>query len=518
MELIEVDAAEDRTRVEGGHAVILLRGVIDPPEPVRFQLRPIDDEGLAPEARQLFERQHEPLAVTATEDGIVLSVGPELAGSPFLLPGTAMEIILVDPQVRGEFLWPAITPPVRAKRRNIMTKRAPGDPLAVPARVAPPASIDLLAPGDEPVASSAVSGVASNTPADTFVFSSLTTGAAEAAISAAESMASVPSSPVFQAPEPAAEITVEAPPQPSTSPTPLPSNQSPGRKSIVVTTAVPRKPEVVEPARPAEAKLEPTASAFPPATPAATAQRQVAPAIVPPIVSQTSETIAPDRRPPPNEQPTPVATAQARSEPRKFSPSSVAAATAALLIVGGFVGLRAFDLSVVKRKPVSAAQGLATPTEYASSARSVYEVIAAGPRSPRGTLADTVSAAKALQLAHALLHGPEAERDPQEAIYWLKRYLASTAGTEHARIALTQLGSAYAQPVRGARDLESAKIAWELAGALGDSVAMCFLATIHESGLGVPANASVAASWYIRAAAAGGTCASGAGAFTKDGG
>ncbi len=519
MELIEVDAAEDRTRVEGGHAVILLRGVTDPPENVRFLLRPMDDEGLAAEARHLFERQHEPLAVTVTEDGIVLSVGPELAGSPFLLPGTAMEIILAEPHVRGEFLWPAITPPVRAKRRNIMTKRAPGDPLAVPPRSAPAASPQLPAPVDEPVGSPTASGLASSSPADTFVFSNLTIGAAQAAIAAAESMASVPppllsqAPPPFQAPERAAEITVEPPPQPTAL-----ANQAPGRKSIVVTTAAPRKPEAVQPARPAGTKFEAAAGDVPRATSEPMVQGKSTAAIAP----QPQETSASVRPPPRTEQPTLAATAQtqdqARSVPRTFSAPSVAAATAALLIVGSFAGLRAFDLTVAKRKPTSAAPAIASPVVSASSSRSVYEVIAAGPRSPRGTIADTVSPAKALQLAHALLHGPEVERDPEEAIYWLKRYLASTAGTEHARIALTQLGSAYAEPVRGARDLESARIAWELAGALGDPVAMCFLAAVHERGLGVAANASVAASWYMRAAAAGGTCASGAGPGTKDGG
>jgi TPR repeat protein len=113
-------------------------------------------------------------------------------------------------------------------------------------------------------------------------------------------------------------------------------------------------------------------------------------------------------------------------------------------------------------------------------------------------------------LAHDLLHGPESGRDPEEAIFWLKRYITGTSGGERTRIAMTQLGSAYAMPIRGDRDLASARTAWELAAAMGDAVAMCFLGAMHEHGLGVPVATGTAATWYERAAAAGGTCPSGA--------
>ena len=80
-------------------------------------------------------------------------------------------------------------------------------------------------------------------------------------------------------------------------------------------------------------------------------------------------------------------------------------------------------------------------------------------------------------------------------IYWLKRYVLATAGAVHSRIVLPPLGSVYASPVDGKRDLARAIVAWELAGALGDTVALCFLATLHEQGLGVAADNATAEPW-----------------------
>jgi hypothetical protein len=213
-----------------------------------------------------------------------------------------------------------------------------------------------------------------------------------------------------------------------------------------------------------------------------------------------------------------------------MSAGAAAALAIVLMIAGQAVMLRVLDLSVAPRaarEQVAAPSAVAPPSPPPASApvaapvqetpavaadapppvRSLHDVIAVGPRSPRGVGRSDVSPANALQFAHVFLNGSDVQRDAEEAQYWLKHYLATAAGSDNFRIALTQLGSAYAQPVRGARDLDSARIVWELAGALGDPVAMCFVGALYEHGLGVPASSKTAGVWYQRAGAAGRTCA-----------
>ena len=102
--------------------------------------------------------------------------------------------------------------------------------------------------------------------------------------------------------------------------------------------------------------------------------------------------------------------------------------------------------------------------------------------------------------------GKDGPRDPDEAAYWLKRYVATTFGAEATRIALTQLGSSYADSARQPVDFGRARLAWELAGALGDPVAPCFLGAVHAQGLGTPADWATASQWYERATAMGANC------------
>ena len=469
MEMIEVEAVEDRSRPEGGHAVVLLRNVAKLPETMRFRLRPLDVEGLAPEARRLFEEEHAPLSVSETEDGVALSIGPELAGSPHLLPGTVMEIVIAEEDLRGEFLWPSIAPLARPKRRHIMTRRAPGNSTA--ARVAPLASeaaveVTVKAqPADEPPAIAPSVTVSPAVPVDRFDFSKA-------------------------APSKADEGDGE--------------EARPERRSIVVRQAELRGPAVSPTG--AAASTKPVSAGVP--------EAEVEIQRVP------GQERAGEARPKPapstgEAQEVAAALVKARAGKWGISYAGVAVMTAAAVVLSGLAVVRFLDLAVVGRSRLAelrtgkgVQQAPAVTAPQPSAAPRIYDAIAAGPRSPRGVDADTISPAKALQMAHGLLHGAEAERDPEEAIYWLKRYLASTAGTEHARIALTQLGTAYSQPVRGTRDMASARIAWELAGALGDPVAMCFLGAIHDGGIGVAVDPAAAADWFRRAAAAGGTCAS----------
>lgn len=476
MKLIEVVAVEDRSRADGGHAVILLRGVKEVPPGVAFDLKPMvagdDDDTEAPLVGLTDLRA---LGVTMTADGAAMSIGPEIAESTLFVPGAGVEITLPELAVRGEFLWPAITPHARPKRRNIMIRRNVADPL------------------QRPVAASG---------------SPLPAGREASAVESAAAV--VPFATVRE---------VELARAPETSPEP----QTAARRPIVLSSAQPRR-SLAEPESPVSTPLVDAATADPVPHPGKMdlAREMSAPrdsvvnkAHVPPPASPV--------RSAPDASSLPLLTGARVG--RSISAGSAVALAAAILVASQVIAFRALNLSVVPRPaPASATEPVAVataalpkaeptspPASDASLApqRSVYDVISAGPQSPRGVAAADVSPAAALQRAHALLHGSQAERDPEEAAYWLKRYLSEASGGDPIRIALTQLGTAYAQPVRGARDFASARIVWELSSALGDPVAMCFIGAMHEHGLGVAPASRTAKAWYERAAVSGRTCASG---------
>lgn len=171
-----------------------------------------------------------------------------------------------------------------------------------------------------------------------------------------------------------------------------------------------------------------------------------------------------------------------------------------LAIIGGYLasnldrtGNRFLSVSstpAIEAKPIVAA---GTP---------LYEALAAGPVSPRGTSAAGVSDMRALSRASRLLADPA--RDTDEAAFWLKRYLQTAMGDRQLVRALTQLGSSYADATSKSADYVKARHLWEIASVAGDPVAMCFLGRLFESGMGVQASKRTALAWYERAKASGG--------------
>lgn len=105
MHRVEIEAVEDRSRAEGGHAVVLLRGVTAAPDSVRLRLRPVEVDRVPADAASRLAGDLAPLAAVATDDGLALTLGPDITGNPALIPGTAVEIVLPDLEVRGDFLW-----------------------------------------------------------------------------------------------------------------------------------------------------------------------------------------------------------------------------------------------------------------------------------------------------------------------------------------------------------------------------------------------------------------------------
>ncbi len=492
MELIEVEAVEDRSRPEGGYAVIVLRGAKAPPKSVRFRLEAVDADSVLLEARALLEMVHEPLGVRVTEDGIALEIGPGLADSAFLVPGMPLTITLLDAGLCGEFLWPAVTPLARPKRRNIMTRRTVAQP---PAPVA--ATLPVAAPAGAPVPAALA------LPALAPVLATPTRAPRLPAVLQAESLSERQAE---EEPAPAAGMAVQGSSSPKMPAVILPTesgkeaghpapNVEPGAIEAQTVSASP-SPTPMVPKRPAAAVVADGAAA--PAGGVSERSGKAGRAETALSLPTASPSTSPVSSHSPSHSPSRAAV--------RWTPAHVIALTVAGLLGMQFAGLRLLDLRVAKRVEVTA-PAVMVPAIRPSSA-GIYEVLATEAVSPRGVIGDGVSPARALQLAHIHQHGPEAGRDREEAIYWLKRYVNSTTGTENTRIALTQLGSAYARPTRegDARpEMARAIAAWELAAAMGDSVAMCFLATLHERGLGVAVDKAAAAVWMQRAGR-GGAC------------
>jgi TPR repeat protein len=129
--------------------------------------------------------------------------------------------------------------------------------------------------------------------------------------------------------------------------------------------------------------------------------------------------------------------------------------------------------------------------------------------SPRGRIATTVDGATALRFADTYLYGnAETPRDQGEASFWLRHALSKPIDHESMKWAYTQLGSIYAQPEGFEPDFAKARLLWEISGALGDPIALCFHASLYEHGLGVPKHKDLSRALYEKARNAGGCRAS----------
>ncbi|MEZ5855557.1 MAG: tetratricopeptide repeat protein [Hyphomicrobiaceae bacterium] len=124
--------------------------------------------------------------------------------------------------------------------------------------------------------------------------------------------------------------------------------------------------------------------------------------------------------------------------------------------------------------------------------------------SPLGRPAQGVNLDEALRLADKGLYGPAQERNRAEAKYWLRKALSEGLGDRRLLWALTQLGTLYAKPEQGEPDYAAARELWRIAAAKGDGVAMCFLASLAEHGLGMAADRQQALGLYRAAKAMGG--------------
>ncbi len=181
-------------------------------------------------------------------------------------------------------------------------------------------------------------------------------------------------------------------------------------------------------------------------------------------------------------------------------------ATALAIAVSGLylITNRGPAAATLAAAPALVATG-STSVAGVTTGTALFEALSAGASSPQGISAKGVTATRALSRANAQLQIKGAARDTQEAAFWLKRYMTDTLGDVRMARALTQLGATYAEQQNDkAAGYVKARQLWEMAGALGDPVAMCFLGRLFENGWSVAANSTTALRWFERARDAGG--------------
>ncbi len=466
MRQIEIEAYADVGQPDQGRVALLLRGVPALARTPILQLRPVDPAALADGDGQWPDADIMPTEARVVDDGVELIIGPDITESPALLPGTAVEIEVPELRLWGEVLWPSVSLATRPRRRSVVGKRVPAA-----ARTVTPAVRDGVPAGN----------TAKPAPATTdYVRPDLI-------------------QPDVVRPEPArsrvARADVAATAQPSRPPPPVqrapqPSPARPDPRPEKMARRMPERdrdePDVPPPdaARPAAGRM--------------TWQRDDA----------YADPVRPaDRRiPEPDALPTATRPVPPAAPTRGNTWTSRARAFG--LIIGTVLAIEAVLFAAKGYLPMSAGAdptpGRMTRTSaVAAGDLRLKDLLQAGPASPRGVTVKESQPAKLLALANASLHAPGAARDVEEGAYWLKRYIAASLGEGQMLRALTQLGSAYAEPAIGTPDFVRARQLWEFASAFGDPVAMCFIGALYEHGLGVASEKKVALAWYARAKAAG---------------
>jgi hypothetical protein len=408
VEKVSVEVFEEPGRPEGGHAVVRLRGIKSIPDDLTFRIKPVDSAHQSDVRGGWAHAELRPIAARITEHGAELVVGPEVVENPMFQPGTLTVIEIQKCGVRGEFLWPRISPLVRPKRRHLR--------LAKPAR-------------EQAMEDPAV-----------MAFEEVGDASADAG----------------------AQLMIAARAE---TPAPMP---------------VP-KPALVNP--------QGVIGSSPNTAPIETARPPARDANVPASSTDISWNRQSDTES--------MHGWSQRARATHYGVPHLAAALCAGAVLAGLV-----SAVMPRHAAVSPSIPVATLPETTSA---LAEMLAAGARTPKGRDVSQAAPLELLEAADNHLHGPPQARDTQEATFLLRRYLATTLGDERTLWALTQLGSSYADTTSGAPpDFPRARQLWQIAGTLGDPVAMCFLGALHEHGLGTSKDKDTALRWYALAKQSGG--------------
>ncbi len=130
MSSITLEIREDVSHREGGHAIILIKGLKTKPDNGAFAIEPADASLAARDMKGWPVGIRRPLKTTMSNSGFEIVVGPDVVECPVLLPGTPVVIKIPAAGVCEEALWPDITPLRRQKVKRIITSSERRDAIA----------------------------------------------------------------------------------------------------------------------------------------------------------------------------------------------------------------------------------------------------------------------------------------------------------------------------------------------------------------------------------------------------
>ena len=495
MSAMKIEVVPDTSQPTGGHAIIRLRGIALLPPGATFRIDPIDETLNDGSFDGWPHGDLRPLDTRQTPDGIEMRIGPDVVDARLLEPGTPVTISVPDGHVSAELVWPDI--PVSSRRPTAPVVMSPSQ---MAAELAAHERAKTEAADAADAARSAQLAAAARTEADRKL---VPPAAADVQTQQQRMAAAARQLEAALALEPIEPDSGQAGTGHGGNGLDLHVN---GKSVSGSRAALAKSTDTTERQRPSESRSNGSLSSLSKPSADRVDQLDVAsdrdmslPAI---ILKRTSDTQSGSHSS--HIEPTQLRreTIEGRVEPAS-SPSRLLP----FLAGAGAAGIAAAAVfAIIALRPGS---GVGYPVVTGPEGAAVHKAVLAdaftvSAQSPRGELASDIDLPTALRLADYNLHGVDRPIDRAEAEFWLKKAMSLTASHSQIRWAMTQLGTLSAEPVTGTPDYEKARLLWEIAAANGDPVAMCFLGTLLEHGLGLAANKAKALDYFTASKAAGG--------------
>lgn len=512
MTIMKIEVFPDTSQPAGGHAVIRLKGIALLPPGSTFRIDPIDDSLDDGDIDGWPRGDLHPLDTRQTPEGIELRVGPDVVDAPMLEPGTPVTISVPNSKLTAELIWPDL--PLSSKAASAPVVMSPSQ-MAAELAANERAKVEAAQAEKAALAAAEAAKVAEAARA---------AKAADAARAEAERMKRPAAGPATAPPAlddtPQQDRIAAAARQLEAALALEPDEGKPGAArpaslaNALEQAATPAKVAEPTPARGFASAASPVAA--PPRSVNATlsslkpaADRPEAPSALLPERDISLPTIVLKRvsEATPGSAATGVAGTKLRRETidGQVSPPQQPSRLMPFLAGAGVAGIAlAAFLAVTALRPSGVTvinQGASLDATHRAAIADAFTV---GTQSPRGEVATDVDLPTALRLADYNLHGVDRPIDRAEAEFWLKKAMSLTASHSQIRWAMTQLGTLSAEPVTGSPDYEKARLLWEISAANGDPVAMCFLGTLMEHGLGLAADRAKALDYFKRARGSGG--------------
>lgn len=472
---VSISVLTDPDPSHPGEAILRLTGVALVPPGSTYRIDPIDDDGPGEPPDGWPSGELKPSAQRITHDGVDLVIGSDVVEAAALLPGTPVTISVPAVGAKAELRWPSL-PVAKPARRTAVVVSGEQRAAELAARAAAERSAAARAELEREAAERAAKSKAET--------------AAQAG-SAMERRNAEDLDPKSKHENGLSSLSLspEMPAKARTSPgagtgEALSTLKPPGGEVKQIAASAGGMPVPPKPAPPKPLAAAPgLAKPAPAAAGAAPTARPLIPAPYP------------DRSPP-------------------AASRSWGMIIAAFLLGGLLVGAGTLLLTSLasRTSPPAAVNPVRNVAEAPPSNRTsafaaprLAEILAVPDISPLGQSANTVTLEQALRRADQGLYGADGSSpDRREAKFWLRKALSIGLGDDRLLWAMTQLGTLYAAPDDGAPDYAAARILWELAAAKGDPVALCFLASTFESGLGIAKDTRRALELYEQARSNGG--------------